>query len=186
MFTDTCGFATTFTQIEESRSSDPASCYTLDFLYSRVVQGKSFFNANTVGYFANGIRGVHFTTLSFDNDTLKHLDTFLAALDDVDTIVLVGSVDGYPFGFLLARVEETLIQSGGQRIGSIRLIFVEQDAREVAVAEAMREEALALLRERGITKFDAHVLPGHRLAKNFFESGGFSARSIVMFHDDER
>lgn len=113
-------------------------------------------------------------------------DSLAAALDDVDTVVLVGSIDGYPFGFLLARVEETLIQSGGQRIGSIRLIFVEQDAREVAVAEEMREEALALLRERGITKFDAHVLPGHRLAKNFFESGGFSARSIVMFHDDER
>lgn len=113
-------------------------------------------------------------------------DSLAAALDDGDTIVLVGSIDGYPFGFLLARVEESLVQSGGQKIGSIRLIFVEQDAREVAVAEAMREEALALLRERGITKFDAHVLPGHRLAKNFFESGGFSARSIVMFHDDER
>jgi hypothetical protein len=41
-----------------------------------------------------------------------------------------------------------------------------------------------LLRERGITKFDAHVLPGHRLAKNFFEAGGFSARSIIMHHDD--
>jgi hypothetical protein len=45
---------------------------------------------------------------------------------------------------------------------------------------------LAELRQRGISKFDAHVLPGHRLAKNFFESGGFSARSIVMHHDDKR
>jgi hypothetical protein len=50
----------------------------------------------------------------------------------------------------------------------------------------MRERALSILRERGITKFDAHVLPGHRLAKNFFEAGGFSARSIIMHHDDER
>jgi hypothetical protein len=50
----------------------------------------------------------------------------------------------------------------------------------------MREEALSILRGRGITKFDAHVLPGHRLAKNFFEAGGFSARSIIMHHDDER
>jgi hypothetical protein len=32
----------------------------------------------------------------------------------------------------------------------------------------------------GIGYFDAHVAPGHRLAKNFFESHGFSARRIVM------
>jgi hypothetical protein len=50
----------------------------------------------------------------------------------------------------------------------------------------MRDLAMEKLRERGISKFDAHVLPGHRLAKNFFEAGGFSARSIVMHHDDNR
>jgi hypothetical protein len=50
----------------------------------------------------------------------------------------------------------------------------------------MRELTLGILRDRGITKFDAHVLPGHRLAKNFFEAGGFAARSITMHHDDDR
>jgi len=54
------------------------------------------------------------------------------------------------------------------------------------VGEQMRDLVMDLLRERGISKFDAHVLPGHRLAKNFFEAGGFSARSIVMHHDDNR
>lgn len=113
-------------------------------------------------------------------------EALAAALDQEDTIVLIGSIDGYPFGFLLARVEGLLTQGGGEEVGSIRLIFVEEEAREVAVAEAMRDEVMSMLREKGITKFDAHVLPGHRLAKNFFESGGFSARSIVMFRDDER
>jgi hypothetical protein len=56
----------------------------------------------------------------------------------------------------------------------------------VALGETMRDAVLEELRSRGITKFDAHVLPGHRLAKNFFEAGGFSARSIVMHHDDNR
>jgi ribosomal protein S18 acetylase RimI-like enzyme len=112
--------------------------------------------------------------------------SFREAIDDPDSLVLVGEIDGYPFGFLLARVESMLAQADGERIGSIRLIFVEPDAREVAIGEAMREEALSILRGRGITKFDAHVLPGHRLAKNFFEAGGFSARSIIMHHDDER
>ncbi|MDX1468429.1 MAG: GNAT family N-acetyltransferase [Acidimicrobiia bacterium] len=107
-------------------------------------------------------------------------------LDDPDSVVLIGTIDGYPLGFLIARVESLLSQSNGERKGSIRFIFVDHDAREVAVGEAMREHALEILRERGISKFDAHVLPGHRLAKNFFESGGFSARSIIMHHDDNR
>lgn len=112
--------------------------------------------------------------------------TLEAELDDPDSVVLVGTIDGHPFGFLIARIEPLLTQSNGERIGAIRYIFVDHEAREVAVGEEMREHALRILRQRGITKFDAHVLPGHRLAKNFFESGGFSARSIIMHHDDNR
>jgi ribosomal protein S18 acetylase RimI-like enzyme len=113
-------------------------------------------------------------------------ESFAAALSDPDTVVLIGEIDGYPFGFLLARVERLLAQSDGGRVGAIRLIFVDHEAREVAVGETMRDMALEMLRERGLTRFDAHVLPGHRLVKNFFESGGFSARSIIMHHDDNR
>lgn len=113
-------------------------------------------------------------------------ESFSQALEDDDALVVIGSVFEYPFGFLLARVESMLPQGGGELIGSIRLVFVELEARQVAVGEAMRDLAMNLLRERGISKFDAHVLPGHRLAKNFFEAGGFSARSIVMHHDDNR
>jgi ribosomal protein S18 acetylase RimI-like enzyme len=108
------------------------------------------------------------------------------AVADPEVITLIGTVDDYPFGFLLARSEPLLTQANGERVGAIRLIFVDHEAREVAVGEAMREMAMDMLREKGITKFDAHVLPGHRLAKNFFEAGGFSARSIVMHHDDDK
>ena len=112
--------------------------------------------------------------------------SLVSAIADPDSVVLIGSIDDYPFGFLVAHVERLLAQADVETIGSIQLIYVDDDAREVAVAEAMRELALAMFRERGITKFDAHVLPGHRLAKNFFEAGGFSARSIIMHHDDHR
>lgn len=115
------------------------------------------------------------------------VETSLAqAISDPDAIVVIGTIDGYPFGFLLARIESLLIQADNEKIGSIRLIFVDHEAREVAVGEAMRETVMEMLRNKGITKFDAHVLPGHRLAKNFFEAGGFSARSIIMHHDDDR
>lgn len=106
------------------------------------------------------------------------------AVSDPDVIVLIGEIEGYPFGFLLARYERLKPQAGEALIGSIRLIYVDESAREVALGEAMREMAMAMMRQRGIARFDAHVLPGHRLAKNFFEAGGFSARSIIMHHDD--
>lgn len=112
--------------------------------------------------------------------------SFEDALSEPDTVVIIGEIEGHPFGFLMARVERLLAQADGEQVGAIRLIFVDHEAREVAVGEEMREMALDTLRARGITKFDAHVLPGHRLAKNFFEAGGFSARSIIMHHDDRR
>lgn len=108
------------------------------------------------------------------------------AIGDPDTVVLLGSYEGYPFGFLLATVDSMLPQAGSEKLGSIRLVFVAQEAREVGVGEVMRLTVLEDLRARGISRFDAHVLPGHRLAKNFFEQGGFSARHIVMHHDDNR
>jgi GNAT superfamily N-acetyltransferase len=107
-------------------------------------------------------------------------------LEDPESVLAIGELDGYPFGFAHARVEEILPQAGGELIGSIRLVYVEPEAREVALGEAIRDFVMDVLRQRGITKFDAHVLPGHRLAKNFFEAGGFSARSIIMHHDDNR
>lgn len=113
-------------------------------------------------------------------------ESFEMALQDEDTLILLGTIDDYPFGFLLARVEPMRAQAADEKVGAVRLIYVDHDAREVAVGEAMRDMAMDLLRERGISKFDAHVLPGHRLAKNFYEAGGFSARSIVMHHDDDR
>jgi ribosomal protein S18 acetylase RimI-like enzyme len=112
--------------------------------------------------------------------------SFRRLLDDPDVMVVVGEVDGYPFGFAVARVEEILPQAAGERIGSIRLIYVEPEAREIALGEEMRDYLMDRLRGRGLSKFDAHVLPGHRLAKNFFEAGGFSARAIIMHHDDHK
>ena len=114
------------------------------------------------------------------------VDSLAEMIASEDTIFLIGEIEEFPVGFLVARAEPMLAQAKGEQIGVIRLIYVQPEAREVAVGEAMRDEVLAIFRGQGISKFDAHVLPGHRLAKNFFEAGGFSARSIVMHHDDGR
>jgi ribosomal protein S18 acetylase RimI-like enzyme len=107
-------------------------------------------------------------------------ESFADAVTDPDSVVLVGEIDSVPVGFLMARVERRLPQADGRRIGAIRLVYVDHPAREVGVGEAMLTEVLAEFARRGISTFDAHVLPGHRLVKNFFESGGFKARSIHM------
>ncbi len=113
-------------------------------------------------------------------------DALAGALTEPRTRVYVGEIDGVPFGFCLVTIDDLLPQAGGLRVGSFRLIFVDHEAREVGVGEALRDRVMADLAPEGITRFDAHVLPGHRLVKNFFESGGFSARKIVMHHDSER
>lgn len=110
--------------------------------------------------------------------------SFLTHIRNPSARVYLGEVDGYPFGFIYGRTEELLTHEGDTRVASIRLVFVEEDARGVGLGEIMRDALMDDFRELGHHLFDAHVLPGHRLAKNFFEAGGFSARSIVMHHND--
>jgi GNAT superfamily N-acetyltransferase len=105
-------------------------------------------------------------------------------LRDPDSLVVIGEIDGVPLGFAWARSEPLLPQAGDVRVAVVRLIHTTLDARGVGVGDAMIEDVLTEFRSRGHRLFDARVSPGHRLAKNFFESNGFSARLIVMHHSD--
>lgn len=118
-------------------------------------------------------------------DGLPHpiTESFAAHLD-AGHGVFVGEYDGVPVGFLVWVEESLLPQSGGISAGVIRLIYTDPAARRVGVGEAMIERFLADAASRGIRLFDAIVPPGHRHAKNFFESNGFKARRIVMHRDD--
>jgi ribosomal protein S18 acetylase RimI-like enzyme len=111
-------------------------------------------------------------------------NAFEAAITAGDAWVSVGMLDGAPVGFLLGRSEALLPQAGGERVAAVRLIYTEPEAREVGIGEALMNGFLEERRAEGYRYFDAHVSPGHRLAKNFFESNGFKARHIVMHHED--
>ncbi len=106
------------------------------------------------------------------------------AIETTDSIVLVGEIDGATVAFLWATIEPMLDRANGSMIGRIRLIFTEPDARGVGVGHTLLTEVTKLLRESGIHHFDAPVGPGQRAAKNFFESHGFAARSIIMHSAD--
>jgi L-amino acid N-acyltransferase YncA len=109
---------------------------------------------------------------------------FAAGIEDGETLVLIGTIDGQPLGFLYARPEPLLVQAGGARVGTVRIIHTHHGARGVGVGSAMMALALERMRATGLHWFDARVSPGHRSAKNFFEANGFSARLIVMHHSD--
>lgn len=96
--------------------------------------------------------------------------------------VTVGSIDDTVLGFLLA--EERTLVDGEERVGVIRYIYTDPEARGVGVADQMFRHAVGKLRAEGIEAFDATVSPGHREAKNFYEAHGFSARRITMHSHD--
>ncbi len=110
------------------------------------------------------------------------------ALDDLveSGLVTVGQIDDVVVGFMVA--EELPLVDIGERIGLIRYLFTEPEARGVGVADEMFSHGVARLMRKGIAAFDATVSPGHREAKNFYEAHGFSARKITMHSrgDDRR
>ena len=111
--------------------------------------------------------------------------SFRSVLDDPRTVLLIGTINDVPVGLLWARPEPLLAQAAGEEVATIRLIYTQPEARGVGVGEAMMAAAMATLRSAGFRYFDARVSPGHRLAKNFFESNGFKARLILMHRDDD-
>lgn len=122
----------------------------------------------------------------FDGLELPIDGSFREILDDLRSVLVVGQIDEVPLGFTWARSEPMLRRAGDERVGVVRLIFVDPEARGVGVGESMIASVLQSLRASGHRRFDARVSPGHRSAKNFFEQNGFAARLIIMHHDDGR
>lgn len=112
------------------------------------------------------------------------LQSLVAILDDPNAYLVVGTIDGLVFGFAYGTIDPLLPQAGGEMVGVVRMIYTEEEARMVGVAEAMLEGMLSWFRSHGIGRFDAVVSPGHRLAKNFFEAAGFKARRITMYRHE--
>lgn len=119
-----------------------------------------------------------------DGLDLPFADSIRAATERPESWVLVGLIDGVIVGFVWATLEDMLSRADGARIGYIRLVYTEPEARGVGVGHAMLEAVLERLRALGIRHFDANAGPGQRATKNFFEGHEFAARSLIMHHED--
>jgi GNAT superfamily N-acetyltransferase len=104
-------------------------------------------------------------------------ESYRALLARGDAHAVVGTVDGVVFGYAVV-VLETL--RSGQVLGVITDVYVEDDAREVGVGEAMIDDIIEFCSQHGCAGIDALALPGHRATKNFFEEHAFTARALVM------
>jgi GNAT superfamily N-acetyltransferase len=104
-----------------------------------------------------------------------------AALEDPDHALWVGTIDDTVLGYAAARVDGL---PDGTVLGVIDDLYVEPEARSVGVGEALMGVVLEWCRERGSRGIDAMALPGDRQTKNFFEANGFTARLLLMHHDE--
>jgi ribosomal protein S18 acetylase RimI-like enzyme len=107
------------------------------------------------------------------------------ALGREDHLVLVGTIDDAVVGYSVVHIEAL---PNGDRLGLLTDLYVEPDARQVGVGEALMNAVLEWCREKGCRGLDSLALPGNRAAKNFFESFGLTARQILVhrsFGDDE-
>lgn len=102
---------------------------------------------------------------------------FATMLADEARVVLVGTIDGVVMGAAVGRVEHA---ADGSRVGHLEGCYVEPGARGVGVGRLLLDAVVAWCESRGCAGIDGSVLPGDRAAKQFFESGGFKARLLVM------
>jgi GNAT superfamily N-acetyltransferase len=91
--------------------------------------------------------------------------------------VFVGTLADVTVGYARTRCQAL---AGGQLLGVLEELFVEQAARAVGVGEALTDAALGWLDHRGCIGVDTPALPGDRVTKNFLEGAGFRARLLVM------
>ncbi len=104
-------------------------------------------------------------------------ESLASALTDPDQRVVVGTIDEAAVGYGAARVVGL---ADGRPLGVVDELFVEPEARGVGVGEALMDLLVAWCVERGCVGVDAVALPGDRDTKNFFETFGLKARSIVV------
>ena len=106
--------------------------------------------------------------------------SFRDDLEDPARLVVLGCIDGEPVGY--AIVSEVELRDG-YRLADVHEIFVETDARDVGVGEALMDHVVDWARARGCDGVDARALPGDRSTKNFFETFGLVARAITVHRD---
>ena len=82
-------------------------------------------------------------------------------------------VVGYGWACRIKRLD-------GSSIARIEELFVTPEARSVGMGELIFEALKLWARQQQLVAIDAFVLPGHREAKNFFETFKMTAHALIV------
>ncbi|WP_419925629.1 N-acetyltransferase family protein [Candidatus Poriferisocius sp.] len=106
------------------------------------------------------------------------LEDHLAGLiADPEAILLAGIWDDTPVGYGWAR---RIVRLDGSPIARIEELFVTPQGRSVGVGESLFDHLVRWARDQKLVAIDAFVLPGHREAKNFFETFKMTAHALIV------
>ena len=103
-----------------------------------------------------------------------HLEQLLS---DPTSVVMAGVWEDAVVGYGWAR---RIARQDGSSIARIEELFVIPEARSVGVGESLFNALGQWAREQGLSAIDAFVLPGHREAKNFFETFKMTAHALIV------
>ena len=96
------------------------------------------------------------------------------------TSVLLGTVDDLVVGYVVGEISSL---PNDDRLMTVTELYVRPEARGVGVGRGLLDALMQIAGERQCRGVDARALPGDRVTKNFFESFGLVARSIVVHID---
>lgn len=118
--------------------------------------------------------------LLLDHEALEPslTEQFEHSAADADSLLVVGEFDGVIFGVAHAR----LLELPDSVIAQLRHFVVDEEARSVAIGEAMMNHVIEWGRNKGCAGIDSKALPGDRSTKNFFESFGLKARLLTVHY----
>lgn len=104
-------------------------------------------------------------------------ETVAGALREPTCVALVGLIDDVPVGIALARLD---VWREATKVGLVRYLYVEPEARQVGVGEALLDTIVEWAKANGCDALESMALPGDRELKNMFERYGLVARAIVV------
>lgn len=102
---------------------------------------------------------------------------FAGLLPEPETALLVGTWEEVVVGYGWAR---RLTRLDGSVLARIEELFIAPDARSLGVGESVFNALVEWAGDQGAVALEAFVLPGHREAKNFFETFKMTAHALIV------
>ena len=102
---------------------------------------------------------------------------FSSLIADPDAHLVAGIWDEAVVGYGWVR---RIVRQDGSPIARIEELFVTPQARSVGVGESIFDAIKAWAWQQKLAALEAFVLPGHREAKNFFETFKMTAHALIV------